>query len=835
MTLAHPFNVLLGLLGRGAEEEIPICSQEPGGTGLMVDWCRVDEASALVDRLVGRNVWFGVQPTARPDKGRGTSKSVTGLVALYVDIDFADGKTLGMGVDRADAMDVVGRLTEAIGAGPCAIVSTGHGLQPYWAIERCDRVDGALLLVRWKQVVKRVCDDMGIKLDMGVYDLPRILRVPGTVNVKGEPVDTGLTVKSQAGPLLLEVVHSNINVWFMASERESPSNPGFNRESMRALMDNPGVRQDASGLDRVFTDEQAADFLEEHAWRPARETPWGGGQDYWKVIWQCAMVASHFTDMYDEQDLRERLRAEVLEGHGQETNAADDYQIELGFIKGGDWLARRPTEVDLLNPFSNARDEQRIVENQGGIRAYAPGGPGADQAVESTTEWVQVDQNGVIVASSSDTIVDASTAPGTSQNGDVFNPFAKHPGPAPAFSDSPDGADMAGLTKGPWGTPIGPGGRRLVVTSAADIDAKVSRWLWEWKNDRGVWEHWLPLGGLVLLGGREGVGKSTWTARLAAQITRGDMAGEYLGQPRGVVLCASEDSWEHTIIPRLLAAGADLKMVWRVDAQVDERACGLTLPTDVPALKALIAEKNVALVVLDPLLGTIGGRLDTHKDSDVRIALEPITRLANDTGATIIGLIHQNKNASGDLATRMMGSRAFVAVARAALVCMAHKDDDDSDEMPSSNPDAPRAPRRFLFGQIKNNLAAKIETSALYELEGVEVAREKGTDRPIWSSKVKLVSYTHDEHVDDADTRQERAANKKTDGRKKPEGAKATCADWVRRQLMHGPNTKKNLIELAENDGYEFSVATMARALTEVAEKAGGSYHDPLWKIRGQA
>lgn len=392
---------------------------------------------------------------------------------------------------------------------------------------------------------------------------------------------------------------------------------------------------------------------------------------------------------------------------------------------------------------------------------------------------------------------------------------------------------MAGLTRGPWGTPIGPGGRRLIVTSAADIDIKVSRWLWEWKNDRGVWEHWLPLGGLVLLGGREGVGKSTWTARLAAQVTRGDMAGEYLGQPRGVVVCASEDSWEHTIVPRLLAAGADLKHIWRVDAQIDERACGLTLPTDVPALAALVKDKNVALIVLDPLLGAIEGRLDTYKDSDVRIALEPITRLAHDTNATIIGLIHQNKNASGDLATRMMGSRAFLAVARAALICMRYKDDDGGDDDLTPDPEL-RQSRQFLFGQIKNNLAALVETSALYELEGVEVGREQATDRAVWSSKVKLLSYGHHENVDDADNRQEKAAAKKSDGRKKPEGAKAMCENWIKRQLTCGPNTSKNLMELAESDKYDWSRATFMRALAEVADKAGGSYHDPLWTLKGR-
>jgi hypothetical protein len=34
------------------------------------------------------------------------------------------------------------------------------------------------------------------------------------------------------------------------------------------------------------------------------------------------------------------------------------------------------------------------------------------------------------------------------------------------------------------------------------------------------------------------------------------------------------------------------------------------------------------MLLLDPLTGTVSGKLDSHKDHDVRIALEPPARLA---------------------------------------------------------------------------------------------------------------------------------------------------------------------------------------------------------------
>jgi hypothetical protein len=45
----------------------------------------------------------------------------------------------------------------------------------------------------------------------------------------------------------------------------------------------------------------------------------------------------------------------------------------------------------------------------------------------------------------------------------------------------------------------------------------------------------------------------------------GVLPGEYLGQSKAVLVAASEDSWEHTIVPRLMAAGADLDLVYRVE------------------------------------------------------------------------------------------------------------------------------------------------------------------------------------------------------------------------------------------------------------------------------
>ena len=89
--------------------------------------------------------------------------------------------------------------------------------------------------------------------------------------------------------------------------------------------------------------------------------------------------------------------------------------------------------------------------------------------------------------------------------------------------------------------------RQLTLTRASDITVRPVHWLWAAR---------IALGTLVLLGGREGIGKSTIAYTIAALVTRGRLPGRHFGQPKAVIVAATEDSWAHTIVPRLMAAGA---------------------------------------------------------------------------------------------------------------------------------------------------------------------------------------------------------------------------------------------------------------------------------------
>ena len=169
------------------------------------------------------------------------------------------------------------------------------------------------------------------------------------------------------------------------------------------------------------------------------------------------------------------------------------------------------------------------------------------------------------------------------------------------------------------------------------------------------------------------------------------MKGRFLGQPRSVLVAATEDSWEHTIVPRLMAAGADLDRVFRIDVVTEDGVDGLlTLPSDIADLHEAVRQSDAALVLLDPLMSRLSAHLDSHKDAEVRVALEPLTAFAKRAHVAVLGIIHVNKSSSADALNMIMGSRAFGAVARAVLMAVKNPEDDTC-----------------LFGLAKNNLASK--------------------------------------------------------------------------------------------------------------------------------
>lgn len=192
--------------------------------------------------------------------------------------------------------------------------------------------------------------------------------------------------------------------------------------------------------------------------------------------------------------------------------------------------------------------------------------------------------------------------------------------------------------------------RKLRVTLGHEVKMKIIEW-WE--------ECWIALGALTLLAGREGLGKSTIACHWAARETR---AGRF------VIYLHTEDSREHTVVPRLLAAGADLSKVIFVDVENEFTTEGnVILPYDNDELDSLIAEYGVGFIVLDAATSAMSANLSGKDDRDVRRFLEPLSQLAAKHNIVILGLVHFGKRDGADSGKLILGSIAWSQVARSVL------------------------------------------------------------------------------------------------------------------------------------------------------------------------
>jgi len=87
----------------------------------------------------------------------------------------------------------------------------------------------------------------------------------------------------------------------------------------------------------------------------------------------------------------------------------------------------------------------------------------------------------------------------------------------------------------------------------------------------------------------------------------------------------------------------------------------------------------VRLIVIDPVSTAVAG--DSHKNTEVRLGLQPLVDLATTINAALLGITHLSKGGQGsDPAQRVIGSIAFTAVARVVLVAARDKGEDGADK-----------------------------------------------------------------------------------------------------------------------------------------------------------
>jgi putative DNA primase/helicase len=184
-----------------------------------------------------------------------------------------------------------------------------------------------------------------------------------------------------------------------------------------------------------------------------------------------------------------------------------------------------------------------------------------------------------------------------------------------------------------------------------------------------LWAPYFPLGMVTLLAGKPGLGKSLLTTWLTGIITTGGMfpeATEPMGVTHNVILIAAEDDLGTVLKVRLDAVGADSERVYAYD--LDKYDFSLKDPASFDKLDRLIVKHKPIMIVIDPLISFVDGKVDINKANEVRELIKPLAVIARIRQVAMVVVAHVKKGNVSAAIDAVMGSLDFVAAARSAVI-----------------------------------------------------------------------------------------------------------------------------------------------------------------------
>jgi putative DNA primase/helicase len=255
-------------------------------------------------------------------------------------------------------------------------------------------------------------------------------------------------------------------------------------------------------------------------------------------------------------------------------------------------------------------------------------------------------------------------------------------------------------------------GRRVQIVRASDVPMRELSWLWQ---------RWIPAEHFTAIAGDGGVGKGHLLVTLTACVTTGRPfpGDERPRPPMRVLLAGDEDAIDQVVIPRLLVAGADLDLVGFCKIADNHGPGLLSLPSDVGVLQAAIGPDQYGLVAIDSASSYLDRGLNANSDQDVRRALLPLARMAQDARTTVVASLHVNKKGDAAAGQRVLGAAAWRNVARSVLV---------AGKLPEDQGEG--------FGVLveKNNLSAKPVPLGYWieEARAIQRGIQSDTSRLVW-------------------------------------------------------------------------------------------------------
>lgn len=218
-----------------------------------------------------------------------------------------------------------------------------------------------------------------------------------------------------------------------------------------------------------------------------------------------------------------------------------------------------------------------------------------------------------------------------------------------------------------------------------------------------LWDPYIPEGKITIIEGDPGLGKSWLTMKIAADLSCGRaLPGCEPQEPRRILLLSAEDGLSDTIKPRLSLMQANFTNIFAVNKPI------YITDTDMKKIRSICIEKNISVIVIDPLVAFMGGKIDLHKANQTRDIMARLARLGDELGITIICIRHLTKGGKDKAIYRGLGSIDITGAARSVLAI-------------GRDPSNPYSGR--VICHIKSNLTREGLSLKYYLEEGEEAFR----------------------------------------------------------------------------------------------------------------
>ena len=249
----------------------------------------------------------------------------------------------------------------------------------------------------------------------------------------------------------------------------------------------------------------------------------------------------------------------------------------------------------------------------------------------------------------------------------------------------------------------------MSIAPANHVVAQPVSWLWPER---------IALGKLLILDGDPDLGKSLLALDLCARLSTGEPFpdGRPGPGPANALVLSAEDTAHDTIVPRLQRLGADLQRVFVWQRDRDDEDWPWRFPAHAGRLDEALSRTDARLAVIDPIMAFLDDSILSASDQSVRRALAPLMYLADKHRCALLMHRHLNKQGGTRAVYRGLGSIAFVAASRCAMLVARD----------------PQAPDRCILAQVRNSLASP-QPSLLYRLTaadgGLPIVDWLGTSR----------------------------------------------------------------------------------------------------------